>query len=250
MRGSTAMPRYSGTHRTPITPNRKTATLVGLTAAGAAMASPVVFSGTAHAASSNTWDRVAECESGQRWNINTGNGYYGGLQFSPSTWRGFGGTKYAPQAHLATRGQQILIAEKVLAVQGPNAWPVCSKRAGLTRGGEAPNVSAGESRSNERTIRSSRSEKRDAAPREDTAPRVAPKPVPATVTTQEVSSLAKKYAKQTTGSYQVKPGDSLSKIAAREDLKGGWQALWFKNRNVIGANPDYITVGLKFSLPG
>ena len=78
---------------------------------------------TAHAAD---WDRLASCESSGNWSINTGNGYYGGLQFSQSTWEAFGGTKYAPRADLATREQQIEIAEEVLRVQGPQAWPDCT----------------------------------------------------------------------------------------------------------------------------
>ena len=79
------------------------------------------------------WDAVATCESGGRWDINTGNGYYGGLQFSASTWRGFGGTQYGTTANKATREQQIEIAQRVLAKQGPGAWPTCSRKAGLTR---------------------------------------------------------------------------------------------------------------------
>ena len=75
----------------------------------------------------NDWDAVAMCESGGNWSINTGNGYYGGLQFSSSTWLGFGGGAYAPRADLATKAQQIAIAEKVLAVQGPRAWPTCGR---------------------------------------------------------------------------------------------------------------------------
>ncbi|MEU6674780.1 transglycosylase family protein [Streptomyces sp. NPDC046925] len=98
----------------------------------------VVGTGTADAAPVSVWDAVARCESGNRWNINTGNGYYGGLQFSASTWRAYGGTRYASRADLATKAQQIQIAEKVLASQGPGAWPVCSVRAGLTRGGAKP----------------------------------------------------------------------------------------------------------------
>lgn len=94
--------------------------------------------GTADAAPVSVWDAVAKCESGNNWKINTGNGYYGGLQFSASTWRGYGGTRYASRADLASKAQQIQIAEKVLASQGPGAWPVCSARAGLTRGGAAP----------------------------------------------------------------------------------------------------------------
>ena len=73
------------------------------------------------------WDAVAACESGGNWSINTGNGYYGGLQFSSSTWLAFGGGAYAPRADLAAQGQQIAIAEKVLAAQGPGAWPTCGR---------------------------------------------------------------------------------------------------------------------------
>ena len=78
------------------------------------------------------WGCVAQCESGGRWNANTGNGYYGGLQFSQTTWESFGGLKYASRADLATREEQIKVARKVLAVQGWGAWSVCSARYGLT----------------------------------------------------------------------------------------------------------------------
>ncbi|MCW2682907.1 MAG: exported protein of unknown function, partial [Blastococcus sp.] len=76
-------------------------------------------------ATPHDWDAVAECESGGNWSINTGNGYYGGLQFSPSTWAAFGGTAYAPRADLAAKAQQIAVAEKVLAAPGSGAWPTC-----------------------------------------------------------------------------------------------------------------------------
>ncbi|MBC9955807.1 transglycosylase family protein [Yimella sp. cx-51] len=81
----------------------------------------------------NVWDRVAQCESGGNWSINTGNGYYGGLQFAYRSWTGFGGTRYAAYAHQATRDQQIIVAQAILRTQGPGAWPTCSRRAGLTR---------------------------------------------------------------------------------------------------------------------
>jgi LysM repeat protein len=71
------------------------------------------------------WNAVAECESGGNWSINSGNGYYGGLQFAQSTWAGYGGTSYAPTANLASPAEQIAVAEKVLAAQGPGAWPNC-----------------------------------------------------------------------------------------------------------------------------
>lgn len=117
---------------------------VGAVCAGAAgtVVSLLSAGAPAHAASLSTWDKVAQCESSGNWAINTGNGYYGGLQFSQPTWEGFGGTKYAARADLATKAQQITVAEKVLAVQGPGAWPVCGARAGLTRGGPSPDVQA------------------------------------------------------------------------------------------------------------
>lgn len=93
------------------------AALIG--AGGLAAAAPV------HAAPDSEWDVVARCESGGNWAINTGNGYHGGLQFAPGTWSGHGGGEFAPTANLATREEQIAIAERVLATQGRGAWPVC-----------------------------------------------------------------------------------------------------------------------------
>ncbi len=86
----------------------------------------------ASAASVADWDALAQCESTGRWNINTGNGYYGGLQFSASTWRAFGGERFASRADLASRVQQIVIAERVLDGQGWGAWPACTRRLGYT----------------------------------------------------------------------------------------------------------------------
>ena len=79
----------------------------------------------------STWDALAQCEATGNWAINTGNGFYGGLQFTQQTWAGFGGTQYAPRADLATREQQIAIAEKVQAAQGWGAWPACTSKLGL-----------------------------------------------------------------------------------------------------------------------
>ncbi|MDH6108683.1 hypothetical protein P3T36_002396 [Kitasatospora sp. MAP12-15] len=84
------------------------------------------------AAPASTWDKVAQCESTGNWSINSGNGFYGGLQFTSSTWAAFGGTQFAPQANQATAAQQISVGEKVLAAQGPGAWPICSVKAGLS----------------------------------------------------------------------------------------------------------------------
>ena len=93
-----------------------------------ALGAPVALAGTADAApSASKWDRIAQCESGGNWGIATGNGYYGGLQFSLGTWRAFGGSG---MPHKASKSQQIAVAERILAAQGWKAWPACSKRAG------------------------------------------------------------------------------------------------------------------------
>lgn len=109
---------------------------------GVAGITVLATAGSSDAASISTWDKVASCESGGNWSINTGNGYYGGLQFTTGTWSAYGGRAYAPRADLASKAQQITVAEKVLAGQGPGAWPVCSVKAGLTRGGPSPVVTS------------------------------------------------------------------------------------------------------------
>lgn len=100
-------------------------------AASSTFATGVILSPPAKAAG-NVWDVVAACESGGNWRINTGNGYFGGVQFSQSTWTLFGGARYAARADLASKAEQIMIARRTLAAQGPGAWPVCGRRAGLT----------------------------------------------------------------------------------------------------------------------
>jgi hypothetical protein len=107
--------------------SRKGRNLLRLAVAGvAAVGIPLAAAGTANAAPASVWDRVAQCESGGNWQA-TGNGYSGGLQITPTTWRAFGGTG---SAHQAGRAQQIAVAERVLAAQGWKAWPVCSRKAG------------------------------------------------------------------------------------------------------------------------
>ncbi len=113
--------------------------VVGATAAVGSVA------GAQSASASNVWDAVAQCESGGNWSTSTGNGFYGGLQFTHQTWQAFGGGQYAENANGATRSQQIEIAQKVLATQGPGAWPVCSQKAGLTSSNGQTGVSGGSS---------------------------------------------------------------------------------------------------------
>ncbi|MGY1846332.1 MULTISPECIES: transglycosylase family protein [unclassified Blastococcus] len=177
----------------------------GLAATGALLLAPFLGTGTAAAADDETWDRLAQCESSGNWSINTGNGYYGGLQFYQPTWEGFGGTEYAPRADLATREQQIAIAEKTLAVQGWGAWPACSAKLGLTEADKAGSA---------------------------TPPAAAPAP------TAEAPAPAPADAGQ---QYTVQAGDTLSGIASANGLQ--WQTLYEANRDVIGADPGLIHPG-------
>ena len=101
------------------------------TAAAAALAGAGALAPQASAAPDSDWDRLAGCEAGGDWHINTGNGYYGGLQFNYGTWQAYGGGEFAPTADQATREQQIIVAERTLAQQGWGAWPACSASLGL-----------------------------------------------------------------------------------------------------------------------
>ncbi|MFI6938160.1 transglycosylase family protein [Streptomyces sp. NPDC050418] len=206
-------------------PNRIHRASLTVTVGGASMALPLIGSGTAQAADVNTWNKVAACESSGNWAINTGNGYYGGLQFRQSTWEAFGGARYAPRADLATKDQQIAIAEKVLKGQGPQAWPVCSVRAGLTRGGTAPDIEPAQERAAAGTAAK---KKRDKA---DTKPETTPQ------------SKAGR-----TEMYTVVPGDSLSGIAEERAVRGGWQRLYAANRKVVGQDPNLILPGQRLAL--
>ena len=133
----------SGRHRKPSTLSDTTGSLaltsLKVAAGVAAVTAPVVMAGTASAApsasaspqSTATWDRLAKCESSSNWDADTGNGFKGGLQFTQSTWKAFGGTKFASSPDEASRMEQIAVAKKVQAEQGWNAWPTCSKKLGM-----------------------------------------------------------------------------------------------------------------------
>lgn len=123
------MARHAAKTNTFASTSAKVALTGAILGAGAA-----IFAPTASAAPDSDWDRLAQCESGGNWHINTGNGYYGGLQFSASTWNAFGGNEFASTADQASREQQIYVAEKVLAQQGWGAWPACSASLGLSSG--------------------------------------------------------------------------------------------------------------------
>ncbi|WP_369147910.1 transglycosylase family protein [Streptomyces sp. R44] len=209
-------------------PSRINRASLTVTAGGAGMALPLIGAGAAQAASLDVWEKVASCESSSSWHINTGNGYFGGLQFTQSTWERYGGTHYAPRADLASKDQQIAIAERVLKGQGPGAWPSCGPRAGLARGGEAP--AAGDEGAGGNDVRTASVPGQRLLP-EQPARSASPTTVP---TVREM--------------YTVTPGDSLSKIARDEHVKGGWQRLYEANRPVVGDDPDLILPGQRLTL--
>jgi LysM repeat protein len=187
---------------------------LGLAVAGAAGSLALLAPASAAQAQSGVnWDAIAQCESGGNWSINTGNGYYGGLQFSRSTWKGYGGGKYASTADKASRAEQIRIAEKVLKGQGIGAWPTCGKKAGSTKSYKAKNTAGAGSR-----------------------------------TTGHKKAAKATSAKATGRHYTVKSGDTLAKIAAAQHVKGGWRALFQLNRAELNGNPNLIFPGQRLSL--
>ncbi|MFG2956825.1 transglycosylase family protein [Streptomyces sp. NPDC048291] len=208
--------------------------------AGAALLAPLgllAATGNAAAADSGVWDRIAQCESGGNWHINTGNGYYGGLQFSASTWRAYGGTAYAATADQASREAQIAVATKVQHAQGWGAWPVCSGRAGAT--GSAPeNASATTRSGTESATRSSESSKSSKSSTSTTR-----KSAPAAKTPQR--STAGTGHTSAKGDYTVRKGDTLSEIAERHGTT--WQRLYAANKAVIGGDPNLIVPGQRLA---
>ena len=110
------MIRHIGRHREPS--RLRVLAFRGAAVGVVAGAAALTLAGPAAAAPDSTWDSVAQCESSGNWNISTGNGFFGGLQFTSSTWRAFGGAQFAGSANQATREQQIIVAERVLAGQG------------------------------------------------------------------------------------------------------------------------------------
>ncbi|MER6303971.1 transglycosylase family protein [Kitasatospora sp. NPDC001539] len=255
--------RHENAAATPSTATKRNRVRMAVVAGAAVAALPVaglVTATSASAASVSTWDAVAQCESGGNWAINTGNGFYGGLQFTSSTWAAYGGTAYAAQANLATKAQQIAVAEKVLASQGPGAWPVCSVKAGLTKGGApaAVDTSAGSGAAAAKPAQAPAPKAAaapKAAPKAAAEPKAAPKaaaPKAAAPKAAEAKQDAAKSwtgsndAKPAKGSYTVKSGDTLSAIAAAQGLD--WHDLYKNNAKVIGGNPDLILPGQTLSI--
>ncbi|MER6681758.1 transglycosylase family protein [Streptomyces olivaceoviridis] len=216
-----------GKHRRPSKAVRAIA-LAGVT--GAAVAAPLMAAGNASAATASQWDAVAQCESGGNWSINTGNGYYGGLQFSASTWAAYGGTQYAGTADKASKAQQIAVAEKVLSAQGKGAWPVCGTGlSGTPYNGSAPSTSTPSTSTNSGGSTATRSTGEQAASRSAERPAAsASKSRSKTVTTP-----TGKKVKKGDGEYKVVTGDTLSSIAEKHHVQGGWQKLFELNKDIV-----------------
>lgn len=194
-------------------------------------------------ASTVNWDAVAQCESGGNWTIATGNGFYGGLQFTIGTWRAHGGTGM-PQN--ASRSEQIAVAERVLATQGIGAWPVCGHHSGSPVTHARHSIarhsivrhsvlrhSTGTHHVTRPAVRSVQS-----TPREH-APLVPTSPVPTSPVTAPTLNAA-------AGAYVVVPGDTLSRIALIARL-GDWRVVFALNSAVI-TNPDLIFPGERLAL--
>jgi LysM repeat protein len=210
--------------------------------AGAALLAPLgllAATGNAAAADNGVWDRIAQCESGGNWHINTGNGYYGGLQFSAGTWRAYGGTAYAPRADQASRSAQIAVAIKVQQAQGWGAWPVCSARAGASGAAPAADRTAS-SGSSARTGSSGTTTRHKGATTKSAPDRSTPARAPERTATTTHRGAARH------GDYTVRQGDTLSAVAARHHAT--WQRIYAANRSVIGDDPNLIVPGQRLAL--
>jgi len=226
------MTLYHGRHRAPTTTGR---TAAKLAVTGLVVGAPLTaLAAPASAATASQWDAVAQCESGGNYSINTGNGFYGGLQFTLSTWAAYGGTG-APQN--ASKSEQIAVAERVLAGQGKGAWPVCGTGLGAanptpvqaqTRPApaatstrtvpSAPHVVA-PSVVGQSTRATGGAGDADADADDSTAA------APRATTPSRRSAAAR--------SYVVRSGDTLAKIAAAHQIRGGYQAIFALNRGTI-----------------
>lgn len=222
----------------------------------------------ANAVDGATWDALAQCESGGNWSINTGNGFYGGLQFTQQSWNGVG---MSGSPATASRAQQIEAGERLLAIQGWGAWPACSAKLGLYgKTGAAPTYTeptttvAAQSQT-QQTYTAPAAQAAPAAPVAQAAPAAveAPAAAPAAPAAQAAPAAVEAPAapaveapaaapvaapKAAAGTYTVVPGDSLSLIAAKLGVAGGYQAIAAANTDII-YNVDLIFPGQVLTIP-
>ena len=220
----------------------------------------------ANAVDGATWDALAQCESGGNWSINTGNGFYGGLQFTQQSWNGVG---MSGSPATASRAQQIEAGERLLAIQGWGAWPACSAKLGLYgKTGAAPTYTeptttvAAQSQT-QQPYTAPAAQVAPAAPAAQAAPAAVEAPAaapaapaveapaaPAAAPAAEAPVAAAPVAapKAAAGTYTVVPGDSLSLIAAKLGVAGGYQAIAAANTDII-YNVDLIFPGQVLTIP-
>ncbi len=253
-------------HRKP----RNHARTLGMATAPLVAAIPLVaVSATPSVAASSAWDRLAGCESGGNWGINTGNGYYGGLQFADGTWDGNGGGTYASRADLASRAEQIVVAAKVLDGRGWSPWPACSSRLGLGSderrealataadikarltgdpAGSQDNgdaTAASDKTSADKTSADKTSADTTSADKTSAEQRASDN---RGVQTERATRGKHRKAPTAGGVYVVHSGDTLSGIARQRDVPGGWQNLYRMNKRTIGSNPGLIHPGQRLQL--
>ena len=221
----------------------------------------------ANAVDGATWDALAQCESGGNWSINTGNGFYGGLQFTQQSWNGVG---MSGSPATATRAQQLEAGERLLAIQGWGAWPACSAKLGLYgKTGAAPTYTeptttvAAQSQT-QQTYTAPAAQAAPAAPAAQAAPAAVEAPAapaapvaPAAPAVEAPAAPAAAPAveapvaaapKAAAGTYTVVPGDSLSLIASKLGVAGGYQAIAAANTDII-YNVDLIFPGQVLTIP-
>lgn len=222
----------------------------------------------ANAVDGATWDALAQCESGGNWSINTGNGFYGGLQFTQQSWNGVG---MSGSPATASRAQQIEAGERLLAIQGWGAWPACSAKLGLYgKTGAAPTYTepttvAAQSQT-QQTYTAPAAQVAPAAPAAQAAPAAveapaaapaapaapaaveAPAAAPAAPAVEAPAAAPVAAPKAAASTYTVVPGDSLSLIAARLGVAGGYQAIAAANTDII-YNVDLIFPGQVLTIP-
>ena len=217
----------------------------------------------ANAVDGATWDALAQCESGGNWSINTGNGFYGGLQFTQQSWNGVG---MSGSPATATRAQQIEAGERLLAIQGWGAWPACSAKLGLYgKTGAAPTYTeptttvAAQSQTQQTYTAPAAQAAPAAAPAAPAAAAAAPAAqaapaaveapaAPAAAPAVEAPAAPAAAPKAAAGTYTVVPGDSLSLIAAKLGVAGGYQAIAAANTDII-YNVDLIFPGQVLTIP-
>ena len=222
----------------------------------------------ANAVDGATWDALAQCESGGNWSINTGNGFYGGLQFTQQSWNGVG---MSGSPATATRAQQIEAGERLLAIQGWGAWPACSAKLGLYgKTGAAPTYTeptttvAAQSQTQQTYTAPAAQAAPAVAPAAPAAAPAAPAAAPAAPAAQAAPAAVEAPAapaaapaveapvaaapKAAAGTYTVVPGDSLSLIAAKLGVAGGYQAIAAANTDII-YNVDLIFPGQVLTIP-